>query len=296
MANASSARKHLAILRLEIDKVLAQSRIGIHRSILVSRGIEVKTVRPYDPADTPSDIDYMVSARVSEEPELQPMSRVYYAEKEISVVALVDVGKTMSLIPQKQKHAEALFWLFALSAFKAHDRFRIIFFGDELLLDSEWIGDEDVLQEAVSRVVLYKNRQNMFRGHVLSYVAGLELRDAIIIMISDFASAWEGKAKLLTRFGFFERNIKMILFALDEWSDFRPHSYGMRLFDESSGRNTLEDMRRGGSLDKLAQAASAHFQTIKQNVQSLSIAFIRIPLLADPLRTAHKELMRLCII
>ena len=68
MANASSARKHLAILRLEIDKVLAQSRIGIHRSILVSRGIEVKTVRPYDPADTPSDIDYMVSARVSEEP------------------------------------------------------------------------------------------------------------------------------------------------------------------------------------------------------------------------------------
>ena len=286
--------KPTVLLCLEIDKILAQSRNGIHRSAIAGRGIDFKTIRPYDPSDSLAVIDYMVSARVSEDPELQPMSRVYYTEKEISVVAVVDVGKSMAIIPRKMEQAFAILWLFALSAFKYHDCFRVISFADELIRDSDLIRDEGTLENfVVHGDVSVDHASSSRRRNVFSYLAQLEMRDMILVVISDFAAPWDKEPEMLRRLGVFEHNITVIVFAIDEWSDARPHPYGVRLFDPKNKSVVFDDMRAGGELSIRARAAVMHLQRIEQSIRPLSGVFVRIPVLSDPLDVARKVFTRM---
>lgn len=293
MANTSFLQRPTQLVRLEIGKVLAQFRSGVHRSAMIGRGVDVRSIRPYDPSDSPSIIDYMVSARVSDDPELQPMSRVYFTEKEISVVALVDVGASMAFMPRKMEYANILSWLFALSAFASHDRFRFISFGNRSLDDSGWIFHEDILQKGMAWTTFPIGANNTYCADALSYVAGLNIRDAVIVMISDFAFLWDRPQAILRCFGFLEHNVTMILFLLDEWSDFRSSAYGMNFTDHAISAGMPQDMREGRSLCALVQAACAHFQDIEQSVKPLSVACVRIPLLSDPLHVTHRELTRM---
>ena len=294
MVISANIQKPANLLRLEIEKVLAQFRTGIHRSVIASHGMEFKMVRPYDASDSPSVIDYMVSARVSEEPELQPMSRVYYTEKEISVVVVIDAGKTMSVPARKIEQMVTIFWLFALSTFKYHDRFRVISFSDEHTRDSDWIRDEGTLEDYVMHESLdIDNTANSRYGNVFSYLAELEMRDMVLVVISDFAAAWNTQPEMLRRLGIVENNIKMIIFALDEWSDVRPHPYGIRFFDPKNNELVFEDMLADGDLSIRARAAAAHLKQIEQSIAPLSGICIKIPLLADPLVVARKEFTRM---
>ena len=294
MEDSAITQKPSRLLRLEIEKVLAQFRSGIHRSMIMGRGIELKTVRPYDPSDDMAVIDYMVSARVSEEPELQPMSRVYYTEKEISVVTAIDVGQSMALLPRKREQMLAIFWLFALSAFKSHDRFRAISFAGERTRDSDWIPDEGTLGDMMTHGDLAIDDTSRSRGgNVFSYLAELEMRDTVLVVISDFAHVWDKEPAILRRLGMFEHNIKMIFFAIDEWSDASPHPYGIRFFDPKQNELVFDDMRAGGDVSMRARAAAVHLKEVAQSIAQLSGVFIQIPLLANPLDVARKEFTRM---
>ena len=293
MAHATAIQP-IGLLRLEIERVLAQFRTGIHRSLISSHGMEFKMVRPYDPSDSPSVIDYMVSARVSEEPELQPMSRVYYTEKEISVMVVIDVGESMAIIPRKIEQILAIFWLFALSAFKYHDRFRVISFAGEHMRDSEWIRDEATLEDMIIHGHLAVDVScGDRRGNVFSYLTELEMQDMVLVVISDFAAPWDREPEMLRRLGMLENNIKMICFAIDEWSDARSYPYGIRLLDPGQRGVVFDDMRSGGDLSIRARAARAHLERIEQSIAPLSAVFVRIPLLADPLHAARSVFTRM---
>ena len=222
------------------------------------------------------------------------MSRVYYTEKEISVVVVIDVGQSMALLPRKTEHMLAIFWLFALSAFKYHDRFRVISFAGERTRDSEWIRDEGTLEDMMIHGDLaLDDASTGRRGNVFSYLAELEMRDMVLVVISDFAAPWDKEPEMLRRLGMFENNIKMICFAVDEWSDARPHPYGVRLFDPKDGSVVFDDMRACGDLSIRARAALAHLKRIEQSVAPLSAVFVNISLLADPLHVARKVFTRM---
>ena len=294
MANSALREHPIGLLRIEIERVLAQFRSGIHRSVSAGHGMEFKMVRPYDASDSPSVIDYIVSARVSEEPELQPMSRVYYTEKEISVVVVIDVGESMALLPRKIEQMHMILWLFALSAFRYHDRFRVISFADEHARDSDWIHDAGTLEDMMARdSFALDDADGTYRGNIFSYLAQLEMRDMVLVVISDFAAPWDREPEMLRRMGVFEHNITVIVFAIDEWSDARPHPYGVRLFDPKDSSVVFDDMRAGGELSIRARAAVAHLQRIEQSIIPLSGVFVRIPILSDPLRVARNVFTRM---
>ena len=93
MQASSFKKKPSVLIKLEIEQVISQFFVGLHQSILGGRGLEFKRLRPYDPADSLAARDDAASAKISEDPDLEPVSRDYYAERVISVYFLLDAGK-----------------------------------------------------------------------------------------------------------------------------------------------------------------------------------------------------------
>src|SRR3989344_3522918 len=148
-ASSFFTKKLSGFMRAEIDRVVAEFAGGFHRSVFSNKGIEFKRLREYSPFDKPTAIDDMASSRLSEDPVLEPYSRVPYAAKKISVVTLLDIGDTMRAPAAKEEHAIKLFWFLALSAFKHYDSLRVIpnFGSGAPFQDSEWVSGEDELYE-----------------------------------------------------------------------------------------------------------------------------------------------------
>ena len=285
-----------ALLRLKLEKVLVRFQSGIHRSAVKGSGIELKSFKPYEPSDPLQTIDAFVSARISEDPEIDPVSRVYYAEKEITTVVLLDIGDSMKIPPRKEEYANNLFWLFALSTFRYNDRLRIIPFAGTTVYDSFWIGNEGAAGQFFDSMQ-YTAGTTLHRvawvTDVFSYFAHLSLRDAVVIMISDFCQWQEEKINMLKSLGLHENNIQPIMIALDEWHGFTPHGYGMTLRDTVTARTSVLDMRNRGDVAQYADRARRHLLRIKETVHSFGIPMIVTPLITDPLAIVFKTFVKM---
>jgi len=285
-------------VRLEIEKVLARFRGGIHRSVVAGVGFEFKSLRPYDASDPLRAIDAAVSARFSEHPDVEPMSRTYYAEKEIATIVLLDRGDSMKIPPRKEEHAARLLWLFALSTFRYGDRFRLISFGAPAISDSLWIGDEDSLEQFLREIHSSAQLSSTipWAEDAFSYLAHLSLRDAVVVIISDFCGEWEERVKALRLLGIHENNIQPIMIALDEWDGFTCQKYGTALYDPVTSKTTIFDMRKNGDMAQYADRAYQHLLYIKKSVHPLGIPMISTPLTTDPLATVSKAFLKMGLI
>lgn len=283
------------LVKLEIQKVLAKFRSGIHRSLVGGSGSEFKSFRPYDPSDPLRVIDTAVAARFSEHPDIEPMSRTYYAEKEITTVFVLDCGDSMNVPPRKMEHAARLCWFFALSTFRYGDRFRFIPFCGQTVYDSFWISNEEILEE------FCKKTQNSaapissipWTGNVFSYLAQLSLHDAAIIVVSDFCGQWDEHIAAFRLLSLHENNIQSIFIALDEWHGFTACAYGATLYDPVTRRTAVLDMRKKGDIARYAYRARQHFSDIAHHARPLGIPFIPISLMADPVTGVYKALLKM---
>lgn len=279
-------------LRLEIDRVVARFRFGIHRSVMSGFGMEFRGFKPYESSDPPNAIDYLASERLSQEPEFEPVVRQYHPEKEIGVVFLLSAEESMSLPAQKISHALELLWLFALSAFKHRDRFRIILFGECPLYDSGWLLREDqienffgVLAREGDRAVGQSKNVDIF-----SHLSSLPLFDAMAVVVSDFTLSWEKELLALRRLEIIEKNIKVMMLALEEWGGFLPLSFGLSLRDP---RDKIVRHYSKSDVAELAAQARQHFERIRQGVRALAVPFIEVPLLQSPVRTVERAFLRM---
>ncbi|MDO8591144.1 MAG: hypothetical protein Q7R65_04185 [bacterium] len=291
-ASSFFSKKPSGIMRVEIDRVVAEFRGGVHRSVFSNKGIEFKRLRQYSSLDKPTAIDDMASSRLSEDPVLEPYSRIPYAAKKISVVILFDIGDTMRAPSAKEDRAAKLFWFFALSAFKHYDLLRVIPYSETPLGDSEWVSGEDELIEFFARYALMSMpspRFLRFRS-VYSYLTHLELHDAAVFIISDFSHPWAEEESFLRRLNVRERNIKLIFFAIDDWEEFVLSGYAITMRDPRTGR-----MREysSGELQEKRMSALAHLAGIEEGLRHLGATFIRIPLLADPLLIVRQVFRRI---
>lgn len=294
MQSSFFTKKPTNNLRLEIDRVIMQFRGGIHRSAMTGLGFEFKSIRPYDPSDSPTAIDWLVSARMSEDPELEPYSRTYHPEKEIVILVLLDINDSMYFPPKKQEQAQDLVWLFALSAFRYNDRFRIMLFRQGELFDSLWVNNEDSLEQ-------FLGSQNSFRvvdhrqtfADVFMYIATLNLHNTIIVFVSDFCTEWKEEPKTIRHLDVYGNNIRTIFLALDEWRGFTPARYGVTLRDPEDGTVQQYDLRKNSDFEQMAKKAEEKFSQVAKSVKSLSIPLIRIPLLEDPIKIVRKEFLKL---
>lgn len=283
------------LVKLEIQKVLARFRSGIHRSLVGGAGSEFKSFRPYDPSDPLRVIDTTVAARFSEHPDVEPMSRTYYAEKEITTVFVLDCGNSMYIPPRKMEHAAHLCWLFALSTFRYGDRFRFIPFRGQAVYDSFWIGNEDILEQFCKemRDPAVPLPSVPVANSVFSYLAQLSLRDAVLIIVSDFCGQWDGYIAALRLLGLHENNARPVCIALDEWHGFAACGYGTPLHDPITGKTTIFDMRKQGDMARYAYRAGRHLSDITARVRSLGIPLISIPLIADPVDMIYKAFLKM---
>lgn len=287
------AQKPTGLKRVEIERVIAKSSWGIHRSIFSGKGIAFRRFRPYTPLDRPTAIDDMASHRLSQDPEFEPYVRETYTSKKISALVLLDVGKTMQSLPAKEERAAILFWFLALSAFKYYDDFRVITYAPEPLGDSDWINEEEKLAEFISsytRVLVPLPRLSRFTS-VYSYLPKLELYDTAIFIISDFAHSWKEEPMFLRRLGGHTRNLKLVFCAIDEWEDFVPPSgYAIAICDPRTGRVREYSPRE---LREKRAAALVHLAQVEESLRPLGATFIRVPLLADPLLIIRRAFRRM---
>ena len=285
------AKKPVGLMRAKIDRIIAEFSGGIHRSILSGKGIEFKRLRPYSPLDPPTAIDDMASHRLSDEPDLNPYSRVRYTLKQVSILVLLDVGETMRAPAIKEERAALVFWFLAISAFKYLDRLRVIPYAEHPLGDSGWIEGEDGLAEFFTRFGALSNppaRLSLVRS-VYSYISRLELHDTIVFVISDFVDSRDEDSAELGQLGGRERNVKLVFCAVDEWEEFVPHGYSMRLCDPHLG---VTREYSSGELNEMRTAALLRLSAIEESLRPLGAAFIRLPVLTDPLATLRQHFRR----
>lgn len=287
------AKKPSNLMRVEIDRVVNEFLGGVHRSIFSMKGIEFKRLRPYSIIDRSTAIDDMASSRLSEDPILEPYSRVPYAEKKISIVALLDIEDAMRAPKIKEEHAAKIFWFLALSAFKYCDFLRVIPYSRLHFEDSGWLSGEDELIEFFTRysALSSPNPRFLHFHSVYSYLNSIELRDAAVFIISDFSNSWFGNELNFKRIDILERNVKFVFFAIDEWGEFIPparYSMAMRDYRIGSAREySFEELyeRRNAALE--------YFNKIEGNLRSFGALFIRIPLLDEPLLVVRRAFRRL---
>lgn len=286
------ASRPSARLRLNIDRVVARFRFGIHRSAMVGFGMEFRGFKPYEFSDPPNAIDYFTSERLSQDPEFEPVVRQYHPEKEMGVVFLLSAEESMGVPACKVSHALELLWLFALSAFKHRDRFRIILFREYPLYDSGWLFGEDQTEDFFGALAREENRavHEPKNIDIFSYLAGLPLLDIMAVVVSDFTSSWERELQALRRLEAVEKNIKVVMLSLDEWIGFRSSPFGLALRDPN---RKIIRYYYGSEVVELVMGARQHLEEIKRGVKSLAVPFIEVPLLQSPVRTVEKVFLRM---
>lgn len=289
-----SRKKPSGDLRLKISRVINSFYGGIHRSVLGGRGSEFKGLRPYDPADNPRDIDWPASAKFSERPDLEPISRTHHPERRISVVLAIDVSPSMSFPARKFESAFELLWLFLLSAFRYRDRAKIIFFGNDLLADSGWLNDESASEFFLEKHFRPEARGlgNPFLG-LTRQVVEINLFDSLFVLISDFAFANANTSELFRRLDFQKRNVTSLAIFLDEWEGFDSVRHGILLKDPESEKTFPADMRKNSSLSKMAEEARRSAENIALGLRPAGFSFIGLPLIGDTLALAKHEISKL---
>lgn len=286
-------KKPTGLMRFKIDQITKEFHGGMHRSMLTGKGIEFKRLRPYNPlVDTPTSVDDMASHRLSDEPEIEPYSRVHNVLRRISTLVLLDSGVTMRIPEAKEELASFIFWFTALSAFKQGDYFRVITYDLMPFGDSGTVSSEGELIDFFirhSKPTELSKRFSKFRS-VYSYLSHCDLHDTLVFVISDFTFKWDEELSLLRSVGTRERNIKLIFFALDEWEEFSSSSYSMAIYDPRLGKVRefcQEELR------ELKIRASAHLLSVEESVRPISSLFIRIPILSDPAVIVKRALRRI---
>lgn len=285
-----------AYVRIEIEKVFSRFRGGVHKSAIAGSGIEFRSLRPYDPSDSFRAIDALASARFSDNPDLEPLSRTYVTEREVGVTVVLDIGESMRIPSQKQVHASRILWFFLLSAFRYGDRARIILYGDDEVFDSEWLYREESMREFT---LLLMQRPEQFRvkstRDVYAHLGHLSLRDSLTAMISDFCVAWKHQANALRRISSATENVRFFLIALDEWAGFTPFNLGITMRDPCALKSVMA-MRSGGEVGRMADAAARHLAHIEESVHALSVPVVRVSLIRDPLDSIFRSFMRMGLV
>jgi uncharacterized protein (DUF58 family) len=165
----------------QVDELLA----GSWNSAFKGRGIEFEEVRPYQVGDDVRSIDWNVTARSD-----QPFVKLFREEREMSVMLLVDLSRSVDFGANLQTKRELIAELgatLAMSAIKNNDKVGVTLFSDDV--------EKSIPPRKGSRHVLRIIRELLYCDPVGS---GTNIRNAIehlnrtckrrsvVFLISDF--------------------------------------------------------------------------------------------------------------
>jgi uncharacterized protein (DUF58 family) len=178
------------IRKIEIvtERLVRDRMAGQYHSVFKGRGIAFSEVRQYMPGDDIRQIDWNVSARMSE-----TYVKLFTEEREMTVLLLVDMsasGHFGSRDQEKRELTAELAAVLAFSAIKNNDRVGLIIFTDgvERFVPPKK-GKKHVLR-VVSEILSFTPRSPRTDLKVgLQFLGRIARRRAVAFLVSDFLAA-----------------------------------------------------------------------------------------------------------
>lgn len=179
------------VRRLEIRsrRLVEDLFSGGSESVFKGRGVEFEEVRPYTPGDEVRDIDWNVTARLG-----QPYVKRFVEERELTVMLVVDVSRSMMFGThgqEKRERAAELCALLGFAAVRQNDRVGLALVSDDI---------EHFVPPARGRVHLLRLLRDVLdhdatRGTRLGasarFLTRTLKRRSLVFWISDFADRLE---------------------------------------------------------------------------------------------------------
>ncbi len=206
MLESSNPDAVLAELLAEVRRVEVHGRrlargalAGAYRTVFRGAGIELDTVREYEPGDEPRRIDWNVTARMG-----RPFVRTTIDERDLSVVFVLDVSPSMDggwgAYTARDTAARVVACL-AINAVRAGDRVGMIAFGSgvESFVPARR-GPGHALRIVRDALVLRGTSGAGGLDAALDRIRDTTKRDAVALVISDFhdggsVAAWGAAAR-----------------------------------------------------------------------------------------------------
>jgi uncharacterized protein (DUF58 family) len=191
-------------LHLQVGKRVDSLFAGDYRSAVRGRGMEFEEVRAYSPGDDIRHIDWNVTARTGE-----PFVKVFREERQLTLLLVVDVsGSTRVGAGGRDGRTDRRLQLariaggLAYASFRNRDRVGLVTFSDRV---------ERYLSPRRTRGHTWAVIQSVFDPHAhgsgtdlrqaLGFVAGVQKRRAVVVVVSDFLDEgrWDATLGALAR-------------------------------------------------------------------------------------------------
>jgi uncharacterized protein (DUF58 family) len=238
----------LADVLVEVRRIEVQSRRlatdvmgGGYRSVFRGAGIEVDSVREYDPGDDPRRIDWNVTARMG-----RPFVKTYVDERDVTVLFLLDISPSMGggwgARTARDTAARAVACL-GISAQRAGDRIGLVAFSrgvDAFVAPRR--GPAHALRIVRDSLVLRGESGEGGLAAALGQATRGVRRHAVVFVVSDFlASGWERALSIAAR----RHDVVAVRIVLPE-SDL-PRGGLIRVVDPEGGSPRVLDLDHRGT-------------------------------------------------
>lgn len=228
----------------KVDELLA----GTWNSAFKGRGIEFEEVRPYQVGDDVRTIDWNVTARSD-----QPYVKLFREEREMAVMLLVDLSRSLDFGTNNQTKRELVAELgatLAMSAIKNNDKVGLTLFSDDVEKSiPPRKGSRHVLR--LIRELLYcqpiGNGTNVQRA--LEHLNRTAKRRTVVFLISDFLdSGYEPTLKVA------RRKHDIVPIVISDPREAELQNVGLvRLQDAESGKVVMVDTASRQNREKIKQ-------------------------------------------
>lgn len=177
--------KKIRRMQITTSRAVTDVFAGQYKSVFKGKGMEFDEVREYLPGDDIRSIDWNVTARLG-----HPYIKKFSEERELTVMLMVDVSKSMycgSAKQLKRSLAAELCSVLAFSAIKNNDRVGLILFSDKI---EKFVAPRKGLKHVlrIIRELIYGEPESTGTdiASSLEYLNKICKRKSVVFLVSDF--------------------------------------------------------------------------------------------------------------
>ena len=177
--------KKVRKIEIKTKKLTNNLFAGQYHSAFKGKGMVFSEVRKYVPGDDVRDIDWNVTAKLSE-----PYVKIFEEERELTMILLIDVSSsslfgTSSML--KKDLITEICAVLAFSAMQNNDKVGVVFFTDEIeLFIPPKKGKKHILRIIRELIHLKPKGKKTNISKVCEYLNNVIKKKSIIFLISDF--------------------------------------------------------------------------------------------------------------
>ncbi|MFT4551646.1 MAG: hypothetical protein ACI9S8_000262 [Chlamydiales bacterium] len=263
--------KSIRRIQIKTDRAVDDILAGAYHSAFKGRGMEFEDVREYEMGDDVRNIDWNVTARMS-----QAYIKSFREERELTVMLLVDVSSSSCFGTKKRLKKELLAEIGALLAFSAirnNDRVGLILFTDtvEKFLPPGK-GLRHVLRVIRELLVFSPQGAGTDIQEALSFLCKIQKRKGVCFVISDFMAPDCAHTFALVA----KRHDLISIFTSDPKEEQLPDMGLVTFRDCETGEETIIDTSVLELREAFAREAADRREKCKKLMQRIDAGFMSI--------------------